>query len=361
VAADLDLLGARPRSTSVLRLLDPRPPARRLGAAWRVGRLRSALPLLAADVTARLDADLEAVPALQELTDDQLAHVLHLGRERLRAAHGYEVLAGIVGLTDDASANATALVALAEGRAAGRTDSAIISAAPVTLALSAPAIARSPSLPAVSSAGGEHVDVAPLGPREALRLRARWLQELTARAAAELGTRLHERGRLPSADLVRWLRLDELDAMLDGAPPPGDLVERAATPPAPPLPAEFRLTDDGTPVAVVRRGGGRLGGRGAGGGRGVGRVHDPRVGAPRPGMVLVVRTLEPDLAGMLPGAAGLVAETGSVLSHLAILARELSVPTVVGVSNALERFPAGSTVIVDGSSGEVTRLQEVDR
>ena len=78
-------------------------------------------------------------------------------------------------------------------------------------------------------------------------------------------------------------------------------------------------------------------------------------------MVLVVRTLEPGLAGLLPRAAGLVAETGSVLSHLAILARELGVPTVVGVSDALERFPSGSTVIVDGSTGEVTRLHEVGR
>src|SRR5439155_19451719 len=39
VAADLDLLGARATPRSFLRRLDPRPPARRLRAAWRVGRL----------------------------------------------------------------------------------------------------------------------------------------------------------------------------------------------------------------------------------------------------------------------------------------------------------------------------------
>jgi hypothetical protein len=37
-----------------------------------------------------------------------------------------------------------------------------------------------------------------------------------------------------------------------------------------------------------------------------------------------------------------------VLAHLAILAREMGVPTVVGVIDALERFPQGTTVTVDG-------------
>ena len=72
------------------------------------------------------------------------------------------------------------------------------------------------------------------------------------------------------------------------------------------------------------------------------------------GAVLVVRTLDPSLAPMLPGLRGLVAETGSVLSHLAILARELGVPTVVGVEDAVRRFGPGTEVVVDGSTGEVS-------
>ena len=73
-----------------------------------------------------------------------------------------------------------------------------------------------------------------------------------------------------------------------------------------------------------------------------------------PGTVLVVHALEPGLAAQLPGRAGLVAETGSVLSHLAILAREMGVATVVGVNDAVTRFPIGAQVLVDGTSGEVT-------
>jgi pyruvate,water dikinase len=70
--------------------------------------------------------------------------------------------------------------------------------------------------------------------------------------------------------------------------------------------------------------------------------------------VLVVDVLAPSLAPRLPGLAGLVSETGSTLSHLAILARELHVPTVVAVPGAIERFPVGSRVVVDGLTGTVT-------
>jgi phosphoenolpyruvate-protein kinase (PTS system EI component) len=51
--------------------------------------------------------------------------------------------------------------------------------------------------------------------------------------------------------------------------------------------------------------------------------------------------------------AGLVSETGSTLSHLAIVARELGVPTVVGFEGACERIAEGAIVVVDGATGEV--------
>lgn len=70
--------------------------------------------------------------------------------------------------------------------------------------------------------------------------------------------------------------------------------------------------------------------------------------------MLVVRSLDPALASLLPGLAGLVAETGSALSHLAVLAREYRVPTAVGVPGAVDRFPSGTALTVDGGTGEVT-------
>ena len=100
-----------------------------------------------------------------------------------------------------------------------------------------------------------------------------------------------------------------------------------------------------------------MAGRRRPGGRGQGPVvHGPPPTAPEPGDVLVVRVLSPRLAVYLPALGGLVAETGSVLSHLAILAREYGVPTVVAVHDALHRFPPGAQLLVDGDTGEVTLL-----
>jgi rifampicin phosphotransferase len=46
-----------------------------------------------------------------------------------------------------------------------------------------------------------------------------------------------------------------------------------------------------------------------------------------------------------------------VLSHLAILAREYGVPTVVSFPGAVDRLAPGSWVVVDGTTGEVSALE----
>ena len=151
---------------------------------------------------------------------------------------------------------------------------------------------------------------------------------------------------------MRALTVDELDAVVAGATPAVDDVADDA--PVAALPAKFRLSAEGDVVPVVTKERGD-GARGAGGGRGAGPVHhgdDPPIGA-----VLVVRTLSPELAPLLPRLHGLVAESGSVLSHLAILARESGVPVVVGAHDAVNRFPVGTVVSVDGGTGDVSVLE----
>ena len=70
--------------------------------------------------------------------------------------------------------------------------------------------------------------------------------------------------------------------------------------------------------------------------------------------MLVTTTLSPGLGPLLPRLKGIVSETGSVLSHLAILAREARVPTVVGYAGAKGDLPEGTVVLVDGDTGQVT-------
>jgi pyruvate,water dikinase len=361
VAADLDLLGARKVKRSILRKLDPRPSARRLGAAWRVGRLRAALTGLSSDLVDEIDDHLLTVPPLDALADAQLVGLIERVRETLAVAHGHEVLAGLIGSQDHAPATtgaSAALAALAAGRAAGHDDARIVTETPVVLALVPPRIAAAPALPQGAIAppppSGEVPDDAALL-REALRLRVRWLQELSARAAYELGARLASRGLLHAPESVRWLNFDELANLVHAPTAPrslgGTIVERADADEAAPLPVAFRLTEDGRPAPVAD--GVPSGARGAGGGRGTGPVHQGP-GTPPAGSVLVVRTLDPNLAPVLPHLGGLIAETGSILSHLAILAREFGVPTVVGVPEALRKYPHGTVVLVDGSAGEIT-------
>jgi pyruvate,water dikinase len=194
--------------------------------------------------------------------------------------------------------------------------------------------------------------------REALRLRVRWVQELTGRAAWELGGRLQRSGQLPRRELVRHLGLEDLDAVL---------TRRASLVPAligghhhvegPPLPARFQLSERGQVVRVAARA--EVGsGTGAGGGIGRGPVTHDAVDPPA-GSVLVTTTLTPGLGPLLSRLEGIVAETGSVLSHLAILAREAGVATVVGYDGAVDELPEGTVVVVDGDAGRVVRDAEV--
>lgn len=369
-AADLGLLGVAPERRSVLARLDPRPPALRLRAAWRTGRLRMALPGLAADLVERADSELSSVGSPSTLSDARLLTVLRGSHQALVSLNAHEILAGMLSPLpadgthgDGATSAGVALHVVAAARAEGLSDAEIVARHPVVLSLVAPAIGAAVALPellVIPPDRGARVAADPLVVwREALRLRVRWAQELTAVVAAELGARLARREILPSAGAVRWLTLDELEAAVTAATVPADLGVREEVATAAPLPAAFRLAPGGVVVPVDL--GRREGGQGAGGGRALGRVTHGGTTMPAKGDVLVVRTLDPGLAPLLARLGGLVSETGSVLSHLAILARELGVPTVVGVSGALDRFPAGSVVVVDGTTGEVTAVETAGR
>ena len=352
VAADLELFGYRKSKRTFLSLLDLRAPVRRLSRSWAVGRLRGALPTLSIDLLDRTDEELAKVPALDELSDRQLQRILANARRMLVALHGYEILVGalVPGDPDASSAGSIALRALAEGRMEGLSDDEIVRKLPWVLALVPPSIAGGglPGIGSVLTLPEAQGDETP-SLRENLRLRTRWVQELTARAAREAGVRLERRGLLRDRRDVTKLRLAELETALleDDVPAvsPSATSEEVA-----PLPAAFRMSDDGSVVAERGTGGGPIA---AGGGRVTGTVGVAGEGT---GDVLVVRTLNPDLAPLLRGIRAIVSETGSPLSHLAILARELGIATVVGVEDATDTLRPGDRVLVDGTTGQVEIL-----
>ncbi|MEG4325371.1 putative PEP-binding protein [Microcoleus sp. herbarium5] len=78
------------------------------------------------------------------------------------------------------------------------------------------------------------------------------------------------------------------------------------------------------------------------------------------GGILVAPTIDPNWLPWLKVAAGVVAEQGGMTGHGAILARELGIPAVVGVTGATRVIASGDSVLVDGDSGEVFALAQPD-
>ncbi|WP_240661919.1 PEP/pyruvate-binding domain-containing protein [Streptomyces sp. WAC 06738] len=358
-AADLRLLGAVKSPHPVRDFMNPLRGARLLGAAWRTGRLRTALPVLARDLMAEVDEQLAGLPEPAAMAGGRLLDAAGWGRTVLSALHAQESLAGALpGAGTGATAAGEALAVLAEvpRQEAGHDDAELIARHPVLLALLPPALGAAPALPVRTRWSGVPRGVGALPVREGLRLRIRWVQEMQSRVVAELAERLAAAGALDDAARVALLRWPELVALADGRGLPRDFAERLPRPERLGLPAAFRLAG-GRPVAEPQdpagAGPAAGGGQGAGGGSGAGVAWDGAGERPERA-VLVVPVLDPGLAPQLAGLAGLVAETGSALSHLAVLAREFGVPTAVGVPGAVGRFPPGTALAVDGTTGAVT-------
>src|SRR5262249_4649191 len=86
------------------------------------------------------------------------------------------------------------------------------------------------------------------------------------------------------------------------------------------------------------------------------RADDQRAGL-EPGAIVVSESTDPDLAGLLSRAGGVLTEQGGVTSHAAIICRELGIPTIVGIDGLLDRVHDGDVVEVDAERGTVTPLR----
>jgi len=181
------------------------------------------------------------------------------------------------------------------------------------------------------------------------------------RLARLSGARLVAAGRLRAEDDVFFLRVAELRDALAGASPSLARLRRrrrrfeaAAHVPAPRL-VDLRAL---APAAEAEP---SWQGTGVSPGIGVGRARVIAAGEPlllEPGEVLVAPVLDAALGPLLASAAGAVAEIGGLLSHGAVVARELGVPCVVDIHDATRRLRTGQRVLVDGSAGRVRPLAE---
>jgi len=82
-------------------------------------------------------------------------------------------------------------------------------------------------------------------------------------------------------------------------------------------------------------------------------VTDPASVSDMEGAILVTSSTDPGWVTLFPGASGIIVERGSLLSHSAIVSREMGKPCIVGVTGLLQRLHTGDVVEMDGSSGYI--------
>lgn len=85
-------------------------------------------------------------------------------------------------------------------------------------------------------------------------------------------------------------------------------------------------------------------------------LRTPTEDARLDGEILVAERTDPGWVPLYPSVSGLLIERGSILSHSAIVAREMGIPTIVGIAGLVDTLQTGQVVTMDGSAGTVRPL-----
>jgi pyruvate,water dikinase len=172
------------------------------------------------------------------------------------------------------------------------------------------------------------------------------LENQLQRALDLAAERLRSRGRYEGEDHVPERAVnDVLEALRN---PASQRVIVPAADPAPALPTD-------TPAGETPR---QMIGQPAAPGLVTGRARVVRrasdIGVFTGGEILVCDAIQPTMTHLVPIAAGIVERRGGMLIHGAIIARELGVPCVNGVTDATGLIRDGDLLTVDGHLGIVT-------
>lgn len=69
--------------------------------------------------------------------------------------------------------------------------------------------------------------------------------------------------------------------------------------------------------------------------------------------ILITKMTDPGWVFLLATAKGVISEKGSLLSHTAIISRELKIPAIVGVPNLLKTIKSKDIIKMDATTGEI--------
>jgi pyruvate,water dikinase len=210
--------------------------------------------------------------------------------------------------------------------------------------------------------------------RENLRLERTRLFGRVRRIFIEIGRRLYALDLLDDARDIFYLEVDEVLAFAEGRSTTTDLRALAAV-----RKREFRgYADDPPPDDRFETRGpvyqghdfrraedpGKQSGderKGLGCSPGIVRgpvriVTDPTTADLEERAIIVAEHTDPGWIMVFPSARGLLVERGSLLSHAAIVARELGIPAVVSLPGVTRWLKDGDSVEMDGSTGIVRRI-----
>ena len=73
--------------------------------------------------------------------------------------------------------------------------------------------------------------------------------------------------------------------------------------------------------------------------------------------ILITKMTDPGWVFLLATAKGIISEKGSLLSHTAIISRELKIPSIVGVNNLLNTIKSGDIIEMDGTTGIINIIK----
>ena len=76
------------------------------------------------------------------------------------------------------------------------------------------------------------------------------------------------------------------------------------------------------------------------------------------GMILMAKRTDPGWTILFPMVNGIIIERGSILSHSAVIAREMGIPLVAGIRGLTDKIHDGDIVEIDGINGTVRVIGE---
>ena len=212
--------------------------------------------------------------------------------------------------------------------------------------------------------------------RENLRFERTRLFGRVRRIFLEVGRRFFAEGVLDDPRDIFYLELDEILSYAEGAASCQDLrglavvrrsaFERYAKLDAPADRFETfgspYIANSYKPQAADRTGDDKVsdasGLRGIGCCPGIVRgrvrvIRDPRGAELQQGEILVAERTDPGWIMLFPAAAGILVERGSLLSHSAIVAREMGIPAIVSLAGITTQVETGDWIEMDGAQGIV--------